>query len=84
MIETELLNTFQDEESADVLQTMYDNMKCDFSRSISTTRSLFVKANKSIIKGEKTPKEAYEEIASQVQTYFDEYNSTGKITKIEE
>lgn len=84
MIETELLNTLQDEESADVLQTMYDNMKCDFSRSISTTRSLFVKANKSILKGEKTPKEAYEEIASQVQTYFDEYNSTGKITKIEE
>ena len=84
MIETELMNTLQDEESADVLQVMYDNMKCDYSRSISTTRSLFVKANKSILKLEKTPKEAYEEIASKVQTYFDEYNATGKITKIEE
>ncbi len=81
MIETELMNTLQDEESADVLQTMYDNMVCDFSRSISTTRSLFVKANNSILSFEKTPKEAYEEIASQVQAYFDEYNATGKVTK---
>ncbi len=83
MIDTELTYSLQDEESADVLQHMYDNMKCDYSRSISTTRSLMVGANKSILKLEKTPKEAYEEIASQVQAYFDEYNESGTITKKE-
>lgn len=84
MIETELMNTLQDEESAEILQVMYDNMVCDYSRSISTTRTLCKGANESILNLEKTPKEAYEEIASQIQTYFDEYNTTGKITKKEE
>lgn len=84
MIETELMNTLQDEESAEILQVMYDNMVCDYSRSISTTRTLCKGANESILNLEKTPKEAYEEIASQIQAYFDEYNSTGKITKQEE
>ncbi len=83
MIETELTYSLQDEESAEVLMQMYNNMKCDYSRSISTTRSLMVSANKAILKLEKTPKEAYEEIASQVQAYFDEYNTSGTITKVE-
>ncbi len=80
MIETELMNTLQDEESAEILQVMYDNMVCDYSRSISTTRSLCKGANESILGLEKTPKEAYEEIASQIQAYFDEYNMSGIIT----
>ncbi len=80
MIDTELMNTLQDEESAEILQVMYDNMVCDYSRSISTTRTLVAGANKSVLKLEKTAKEAYEEIASQVQTYFDEYNMSGTIT----
>lgn len=84
MIDTELMNTLQDEESAEILQVMYDNMVCDYSRSISTTRTLCKGANEAILRLEKTPKEAYEEIASQIQTYFDEYNTTGKITKQEE
>lgn len=83
MIDTELMYTLQDEESAEILQVMYDNMVCDYSRSISTTRTLFAAANKAILALEKTPKEAYEEIASQVQAYFDEYNTTGKITRVE-
>ena len=84
MIETELMYTLQDEESAETLQLMYDNMVCDYSRSISTTRGVVSGACKSIMNLEKTPKEAYEEIASKVQAYFDEYNTTGKITKVEE
>ncbi len=80
MVETELMNTLQDNESGEVLQLMYDNMVCDYSRSISTTRGVVSGANKSILKLEKTPKEAYEEIASQVQSYFDEYNASGTIT----
>ncbi len=83
MIETELTYSLQDEESADVLMQMYNNMKCDYSRSISTTRSLMVNANKSILGLEKTPKEALEEKASQVQAYFDEYNTSGTITNKE-
>ncbi len=83
MIETELTYALQDEKSAEVLQVMYDNMVCDYSRSISTTRTLCSKANKSIMKLEKTPKEAYEEVASQIQAYFDEYNASGIITPSE-
>jgi len=83
MIETELMNTLQDEESAEVLQLMYDRMICDFSRSISKPRSLIMDANKSSLLQEKTPKEAYEEVASQIQAYFDEYNTSGTITKVE-
>ena len=83
LVETELTYSLQDEESAEVLMQMYNNMKCDYSRSISTTRSLMVNVNKSILKLEKTPKEALEEVASQVQAYFDEYNTKGTITKAE-
>ncbi len=83
MIETELMSTLQDKESAEILQLMYDNMICDFSRSISKPRSLIMDANASCLLLEKTPKEAYEEVASQIQTYFDEYNTSGTITKVE-
>lgn len=72
MIETELMNTLQDEESAEVLQMMYDNMVCDFSRSISTSRGQMSAANKAIMNLEKTPKAAMEEIEVTVQTIFDE------------
>ena len=83
IVETELTYSLQDEESADVLMQMYNNMKCDYSRSISTTRSLMVQANKDILNLEKTPKEALEEKASQVQAYFEEYNTSGTITNKE-
>ena len=83
MIETELMNALQDEESAEILQLMYDNMICDFSRSISKPRSLIMDANKKCLNQEKTPKEAYEEVASQIQAYFDEYNTKGTITETE-
>lgn len=72
MIETELMNTLQDEDSAEMLQLMYDNMVLDLSRSISTSRTPIKVANQSILKLEKTPKEAYEEIESTIQTVFDE------------
>jgi ABC-type glycerol-3-phosphate transport system substrate-binding protein len=72
MIETELMNTLQDEKSAEILEMMYNNMICDFSRAISKSRSPISGANKSIMLLEKTPKEAYEEIAGSIQTIFDE------------
>lgn len=72
MVETELMHTLQDEESGQMLQLMYDNMILDLSRSISTARSTVKGANQAILKMEKTPKEAYEEIATSVQTIFDE------------
>lgn len=71
MIESELMNTLQDEESAEMLQMMYDNMICDFSRSISTSRGPISAASKAIMALEKTPKEAFEEIESTVQAAFD-------------
>lgn len=72
MIETELMNTLQDEESAEMLDLMYNNMICDFSRTIGPSRSAIAGANTSILKLEKTPKEAYEEIQSTIQTVYDE------------
>lgn len=74
MLETELMNTLQDEKSAEILDHMYNNMRCDYSRSISTSRSLFSGANKSIMALEKTPKEAYEEIAAEAQVIYDGLN----------
>ena len=71
MINTELMNTLQDMESADMLQLMYDNMKCDYSRSISITRGNCSGANKAIMNLEATPKEKYEEIATKCQDTFD-------------
>lgn len=76
MIETELMNTLQDEESADILQLMYDHMVCDYSRSISTSRSAISGANKAVMNLEKTPKEAYEEIASGIQADYNELKLT--------
>ncbi|MBE5960459.1 MAG: extracellular solute-binding protein [Lachnospiraceae bacterium] len=72
MIETELMETLQDEESAQMLQLMYDNMNCDFSRSISLSRIPLSAANKEIMNLEKTPKEAYEELETTIQTVYDE------------
>ena len=73
IIETELMNSLQDMESADMLQIMYDNMTIDYSRSISTTRSAVGSANKAIMNLEATPKEKYEEIASKIQDIFDNF-----------
>lgn len=71
MIETELMYTLQDEESAEMLKFMYDNVVCDFSRSISTARGKISGINKSILKLEKTPKEGYEEVEKEMQAAFE-------------
>lgn len=72
MVDTELMYTLQDEESVAMLELMYNNMICDFSRSISASRSPIADANKKIMNLEKTPKEAYDELASSIQAIYDE------------
>ena len=72
MINTELMNTLQDQESAEMLELMYNNMKTDYSRSIGTSRAAIGEASKAIMSLEKTPKEAYEELANSVQAMYDE------------
>lgn len=67
----ELMYSMQDEESADMFMLMYENMIPDYSRVISGARTAFVEANRSILRLEKTPKEAYEEMASEVQAIYD-------------
>lgn len=79
VLEVELMNNLFDEESGEMLELMYDNTKCDFSRTVSTARSTISTACKSMLKqnGEteftfqKTPKEALEEIEATVQSEFD-------------
>jgi ABC-type glycerol-3-phosphate transport system substrate-binding protein len=71
MVQTELMSTLQDEQSADMLKLMYDNMVCDFSRSISTSRTPLSTANKAMMNLEKTPKEAYEEIEPTIKAAYE-------------
>lgn len=71
MVNTELMNTLQDQESAEMLELMYNNMKTDYSRSIGTSRAAIGEASKYIMSLEKTPKEAYEELANSVQATYD-------------
>jgi ABC-type glycerol-3-phosphate transport system substrate-binding protein len=75
MVDSELLaGNLMDNESGDMLQLMYDNMICDYSRSISTTRGKVSAACTSIYKGEKTPQVAFEEIKAEVDDLFKEYS----------
>lgn len=79
MVEQELMNTLFDEESGEMLQLMYDNMKCDFSRVMTAGRNNLSSAIMSTLKRkdaleftfEKTPKEALESIEQTMQTAFD-------------
>lgn len=72
LLETELMYTLQDEESAEMLDMMYRNMLCDYSRVVSTARVTIRQANQAILRQEKTPKEAYESIEQKIQSQFDE------------
>lgn len=72
MIDTELMYTLQDEESAEMLQLMYDNVVLDTSRTVSTARSTIKGANTAILALEQTPKEAYESIEATIQSQYDE------------
>ncbi len=79
IVEHELMNSLFDEESGEMVELMMSNIKCDFSRTVSTARSSISSAIKSVLKqnGEseftfaKTPKEALEEIEANVQAAFD-------------
>jgi len=76
MIDSEIESgNLMDAESAEMLQLMYDNMVCDYSRSISTTRGKLSSACTSIFKGEKTPQQAFEEIKAEVDELFKEYSA---------
>lgn len=70
MIETELMYTLQDEESADMLKLMYENVDLDYSRVISTARVTIKDANTAILSLQKTPKEAYESIHATIQSQY--------------
>lgn len=71
MLKTELMYTLQDEESADMLNLMYNNVALDYSRVISTARSTMAAANNQLLKFQQTPKEAYESVETTVQSQYD-------------
>lgn len=79
IIEHELMNSLFDEESGEMVSLMMGNIKCDFSRTVSTARSAISSAVTSMLKKNKeteftfskTPKEALEEIEANVQAAFD-------------
>jgi ABC-type glycerol-3-phosphate transport system substrate-binding protein len=68
---SELMYTLQDEQSADMLQLMLDNVTLDLARGISTARGTLVGANDKILKLEQTPREAYESIQEEIQGEYD-------------
>lgn len=71
LLEDEAMYSLFDEGSVDVLEMLYANVIADVSRTSSETRGQVVKAMDSVFKLEKTPKEAFEEIESTMQTAFD-------------
>ena len=79
IVEHELMNSLFDEESGEMVALMMSNIKCDFSRTVSTARGSISSAIKKMLKqnGEteftfsQTPKEALEEIEANVQAAFD-------------
>lgn len=79
IIEQELMNTLFDEDSAEMLELMYNNTLCDYSREFTEARKIIPNAVRSTLKAneapaftfEKTPKEAMEEIEATVQASYD-------------
>lgn len=71
ILKTELKYTLQDEQSAEMLKLMYDNVTLDCARGISTARGTIAGANNQILKLQQTPKQAYESIQEAIQSQYD-------------
>lgn len=71
IVESALLNSLQDEESADMFRIMLEDLRCDYSRMFNGANGLIGGANKAILALEKTPVEAYTEISTQLQDLYD-------------
>ena len=75
---TELATSLMDEESKDMVMMMYNDMRSDISRKVTgkgTDLSNKVSsANTSVLKLEKTPAQAYSEIAEAMQQLYDTLN----------
>jgi ABC-type glycerol-3-phosphate transport system substrate-binding protein len=71
IIQNELMYTLQDEESADMLKLMLNNVALDSSRIISAARGPLKTANLDMLSLQKTPKEAYESMQTELQAAFD-------------
>jgi len=79
ILEQELMSTLFDEDSGEMLELMYNNSQCDYSRVFSEARKILPPAIRSTLKQsetteftfEKTPKEAMEEIEASIQSAYD-------------
>jgi ABC-type glycerol-3-phosphate transport system substrate-binding protein len=70
IIATELDFGVQDMESARILEMLLDRIEIDFSRALGA-RSRIGDAVNMMIRGEATPRQAFEQFAAQVQTSYD-------------
>ncbi len=71
MIEEELMYSLYDEDSADMLELMYNNTYADLSRTAKDSRGAISPAIKKMFTFEKTPKEALEEVETKIVSVFD-------------
>ena len=78
ILKDEMMTELSDEESAEIFEMLYANVKCDLSRVVSTVRGKIKTANTQILQLETTPSEVYESIKPEVQGLLDQVIFKGK------
>ncbi len=78
VLEVEMRDTLGDEESGDMLMIMYNDMRSDYSRMF--TGHKIGSISNWILKLEKTPMQAFEEVASETQLLYDGTETHYKVT----